>query len=146
MKVETIKEQDEQIEATDINAVEQHTSLELSFSGPIPSAQILSEYDKIIPGAAERIISMIEAEVMHRRSIEIDIFKKHVKTVIWGQLLGFIIGLIGIFAGSYIILKGSEIPGAIIGLASLTSIMATFLTTKYRISTSDSEEGKGGSR
>lgn len=41
---------------------------EVSFSsGPIPDPRSLEAYEKILPGAAERILKMAESEALHRR-------------------------------------------------------------------------------
>ena len=47
-----------------------------SFSGPLPPPELLKQYDEVVPGAAERIISMAEAEQareteMGRRGFEL---------------------------------------------------------------------------
>ena len=39
-------------------------------SGPIPSPQILQQYNNIVPGAAERIIRMAEKQSDHRMALE----------------------------------------------------------------------------
>jgi hypothetical protein len=38
-----------------------------SFQGPLPHPQILSQYDQIVPGSAERIISQWESQSRHRQ-------------------------------------------------------------------------------
>ena len=40
------------------------------FSGPIPPPQILERYDALLPGAADRILTMAESQAEHRRSLE----------------------------------------------------------------------------
>ena len=42
-----------------------------SFSGPIPPPTVLEGYERIIPGAAERILAMAEADAKHQRDIEL---------------------------------------------------------------------------
>lgn len=41
-----------------------------SFSGPLPPPKHLAEYERILPGAAERIFRMAEDQATHRRSLE----------------------------------------------------------------------------
>ena len=41
-----------------------------SFQGPLPPPQILNHYDQIVPGSAERIISLWESQVRHRQELE----------------------------------------------------------------------------
>ncbi len=42
----------------------------LSYSGPLPPPQILRQFEEIVPGSAERILSAFEKESEHRREIE----------------------------------------------------------------------------
>ena len=39
------------------------------YSGPIPHPKIISGYEEILPGAADRILSMAEKESQHRHDI-----------------------------------------------------------------------------
>lgn len=40
------------------------------YSGPLPDPRALSQYDQVVPGAAERIIQAFEDESRHRRQLE----------------------------------------------------------------------------
>lgn len=42
----------------------------VGFSGPLPPPEILAEYEKVIPGFAERLLSMTEENAKHRRATE----------------------------------------------------------------------------
>jgi len=46
------------------------TSVEMAFQGPIPPPQVLKGYDQLIPGAADRILTMAENQSAHRRQME----------------------------------------------------------------------------
>lgn len=39
-----------------------------AFSGPLPPPQVLAQYESILPGSANRILSMAEKQSEHRRS------------------------------------------------------------------------------
>jgi uncharacterized membrane protein len=65
---------------------------ESSFSGPIPPPAILEEYDRIIPGAAERILRMAEADAQFQRDITLSALGAEAAEVKRGQILGFLIG------------------------------------------------------
>ena len=41
-----------------------------AFSGPLPRPADLEFYEKIVPGAAERILTMAEKQGAHRQEIE----------------------------------------------------------------------------
>lgn len=40
------------------------------FSGPIPPPNVLKDYEEVIPGSADRIISMAEMQLHHRMTME----------------------------------------------------------------------------
>ena len=40
------------------------------FAGPLPPPQVLQEYNRVIPGAAERLLVMAEEPAKHRRELE----------------------------------------------------------------------------
>lgn len=44
--------------------------IQSEFSGPIPPPNIIKGYEDILPGAAERIISMAERQSAHRQEME----------------------------------------------------------------------------
>jgi len=47
----------------------------ITFYGPIPHPTILKGYEKVLPGSADRILSMTEKEGEHRRKIETELVK-----------------------------------------------------------------------
>jgi len=42
-------------------------------SGPLPPPSLLSQYDKVVPGAAEGIIAMAENQSKHRQELEAEV-------------------------------------------------------------------------
>ena len=47
-----------------------HQHAEMSFSGPLPPPNVLSAYEDLLPGAADRIITMAEKQLEHRMYLE----------------------------------------------------------------------------
>lgn len=69
-------------------------SQSLTYSGPIPPPEALREYEKTLPGAAERILAMAEKEQSHRHEITKSVVEREKR----GQLMGLflIVLLIGV--------------------------------------------------
>lgn len=42
---------------------------ESRFSGPLPHPELFAQYNKVLPGTAERIVKMTESEQGHRHSL-----------------------------------------------------------------------------
>ena len=50
--------------------VSHKTALQVRFQGPLPPPAILEHYDRIVPGAAARILVMAENQSKHRQVLE----------------------------------------------------------------------------
>ncbi len=91
-----------------------------AFQGPIPPPSILRGYDDIIQDGAERIMTMAEDEQDHRHDLE----KRQVGLFERGQWFAFILGMVTIVCGTYLIATGHDVTGfgaLLIGLGSIVS-------------------------
>lgn len=99
-------------------------------SGPIPSASELAKYENILPGAADRIITMAENQSKHRQEMEKKMLLANIKAEQCGQIFGFIIFGMAIIAGFILLILGKSVEG----LASLTiavgSIVGLFVYSR----------------
>lgn len=98
-----------------------------AFSGPLPPPEILQKFDEIVPGAAERIIKMAEDQSAHRRELERRVIISDVNRSKWGQILGFIIAVVGLVVSAVIAIYGSAITGGILGVGTLASLVGVFM-------------------
>jgi uncharacterized membrane protein len=96
-----------------------------SFSGPLPRPEDLAKYNEIVPGAAERILSMAEKEMQHRQEIEKQESKNRISLAHISTVLSFISvlvlsGLIGysLYLGQF----GTAIGVAIGAIASVAGV------------------------
>lgn len=63
-----------------------------SSQGPLPSPEILREYERVIPGFAEKIFQLTEREAVHRRSVERELLVQHrIGYAAMGSLLGTLV-------------------------------------------------------
>ncbi|MBE8189401.1 MAG: DUF2335 domain-containing protein [Candidatus Thioglobus sp.] len=74
------------------------------FSGPIPPPLVLEQYQKILPTAPERIISMAEKQQNYRHSTT----NKALKIKNKGQLYGFLLMVLIMFLSAYALFLGYE--------------------------------------
>ncbi|MFB3919234.1 MAG: DUF2335 domain-containing protein [Candidatus Velamenicoccus archaeovorus] len=98
-----------------------------SFSGPIPPPQILSQYEQILPGAAGRILGMAEKQSNHRQNMEKRIIYSETFQGTLGMVFAFVIALVAIAGGVFLIFSGRPIEGLISLLTPLAIIVASFL-------------------
>lgn len=95
------------------------------YQGPIPDPQSFSQYNQILPGAADRILAMAEKEAAHRQNIDEKNVWVYAISVFLGQVLAFILGLVVMGGGVWIMLKGQSAWGyasIITGVGTLVSV------------------------
>ena len=111
--------------------------------GPLPSPKMLSEYEKISPGFAERIVKMAEREQIHRKEMELQAIEEHTKAIKRSQLFAISVSLISILGSVSLAFSGAEVAGGIIGSATILGIVASFvLGRKVEVEKTDSEENE----
>lgn len=116
-----------------------------TFSGPIPPPQVLEQYNKIVPNAAERILKMAEDESAHRRSQDImilnanmtaqarqlDISERQTKSIFKsdtiGQILGFLVCLAAISGSVYLAANNQPYVAAALTVLPLGAIIRALL-------------------
>jgi uncharacterized membrane protein len=95
--------------------------------GPIPPPFILDGYEKVVPGAAERILAMAENQAGHRQKLESIAVKSGARDSLLGLIFGLIIGLFSVACGTYCVTKGYSIPGTILGGTGLVGLVGVFV-------------------
>ena len=106
-------------------------------SGPLPPPEMLEGYNNIVPGAAEKIISNMLAESLHRRDRETHALTQAIDTAKKGQNQGFAIALLAILATTCILIisifqksTGGLITGTIFSGASLANLVGRLIDGK----------------
>ena len=101
-----------------------------SFQGPLPPPSMLAKYDEILPGFAERLLSMTEKQATHRQSIEATVVQSSVSSEKTGVVLGFILSLIVISGGFVMVWAGKNVEGLVAILAPLATLASVFVYGK----------------
>ncbi|MFA7421953.1 MAG: DUF2335 domain-containing protein [Melioribacteraceae bacterium] len=97
------------------------------YVGPLPKPETLKQFDDIVPGAAERIITQFEEQSRHRRSLEQVVISNDVKLSQRGLVFGFIIGMVAIICGGILAFLGREIAGSFIGGGGVVGLVSVFI-------------------
>ncbi len=106
-------------------------SYEKTHSGPLPSAEELKKYDKIIPNGADRIMKMAELQQGHRIEMEKTVITSQMKQSGKGQNFGLFIGLAGLLVTFGLAYIGSETVASIVGGATIISLTSVFVIDKF---------------
>ena len=90
---------------------------------PLPPPNLLATYDKILPGAAERIFVMAEREQNHRHAME----RNESKLNFTGLIVGAMVAIAALVAGTFVIFLGHEIAGPVIVGVDLVGLAGVFV-------------------
>ena len=96
-------------------------------SGPLPSPDDMRGYEEILPGAADRILTMAESEQTHRHTTTTFAVRWQTISTILGQVFGFLLGLTGIGSGVWLAANGYSLVGIAAIISSLAALMYAFV-------------------
>ena len=101
-----------------------------AYQGPLPHPDLLVKYEEIIPGSAERILSMAEKEQQHRHQLENEVIEKEIAQKGRGLNFGFTLALLIIVVGAYLLIIDKSLQGFSLILGSIAMIIAPFFFNK----------------
>ena len=127
-----IPDSEEELEKLSIKISETVSERFERFIGPIPPPDVMEQYEKTLPGSADRILKMAENQSKHRQSLEKQRLFFSNREVHLGQIFGFLIGAIAIVTGGYTALSGAPIPGGFIGTAGVVGLVSVFVIGSNR--------------
>lgn len=109
---------------------------EIEFRGPIPPPNIIAEYEKILPGSADRLIAMAEKQSAHRQAMEKKMIEAESRDGLLGVIFGFALGGGCVAAAIVMTLvypqSAGVISGAVLGSTGVASIAGTVIRSTRR--------------
>jgi uncharacterized membrane protein len=102
-----------------------------SFEGPMPPPAILEGYERLVPGAAERILAMAESDTKHQHAIEFAALRAMESEVKRGQIFAFVIGLAALLASMFALYMGSPTVAGIIGGTTVVGLVSAFIIGRF---------------
>lgn len=98
------------------------------YSGPIPPPELLGGYEKILPGAADRILAMAEKQADHRRAMEKTVVESGSRDSKLGLICGTIVCISVMVVGLLLsLITEAAVVGAFMSLSSLASLVGVFI-------------------
>lgn len=119
-------------------------AVEASFSGPLPPPDILKGYEDVCPGAAQRMLAMVEQQGEHRRRMEekaldasIAEMRLGFSEARFGQICAVVVAIGFIFGGVYIAMMGHPWQGRLLGGGGvgIQALVSIFIKGRGTIST-----------
>ncbi len=102
-----------------------------SYSGLIPHPALIEHYERILPGSAHRILALTEKQSSHRIEIENLVISSQQRNQFTGQLIGFFIASLSIFASVYLAVNNHEMTACILGSSTVFVLAAAYIAGKY---------------
>lgn len=99
--------------------VRQTTAIRYSRRAPIPDPAELEHYERVLPGAADRIVTMAENRAAHLERIQSKSLDMTGRLADNLMRLGTVVVLAGLAAASYLVYEGHDVTGAITAIANL---------------------------
>lgn len=95
-----------------------------AWRGPMPDPESLARYEQIVPGAAERLLTVFEGQVAHRHSMESRLSRRRD----WGLALAFIVTVLIVATGAWLIYLDHDWAGAAVIAIHVVGLAAVFIT------------------
>ena len=90
------------------SGIVQHTETH-SYQGPIPRPQDFAEYERVLPGAADRILKMAENQATHRQGMERSALRGDIAKSMMGTVLAYITFAGSMYGAVYLLLNDKPI-------------------------------------
>lgn len=120
---------EEALNKPEVKAVIQEIAAE--FSGPIPPPSLMAGYEKLLPGAADRILCMAEKQSDHRQKMEMELLRSDARDSLLGIIFAFVLSITCLVAGVLIVFLnnnvGAAVCGSLLGVSGIASITGVFL-------------------
>ena len=101
-------------------------------SGPLPQPETLSGYEAIVPGAAERILSMAEIHLGHRHDQESANLRADIKLQARGQLMAFLVALVALLGGMGLVAFDKSVAGLATTFTAVAGIIGLLVSSRWR--------------
>lgn len=114
------------------NAKSDVTIQATQYSGPVPPPDVLRGFEQIVPGSAERILTMAEENGKHQREMERMTLSAAYTTIRLGQFFGLFIGLAALATCAYALYLGYEDTAIAIGGSTIVGLVAIFVIGRFK--------------
>ena len=110
------------------------SELHCNFAGSLPSPEVLAEYNHLVAGAADRMISIAEKEQEHRHKMQEKLLdarlialKQAKNERRLGQIFAFSLAVVAVVSGAITAMLGEPIAGEVIGSVGVAGLVVVFV-------------------
>lgn len=115
--------------------------------GPLPPAEVIAQYESILPGAADRIFKMAEKQQTHRHGMEKNVLASHIRRSREGLLAGLAVAIGGLVLAGISLYLGYPWTAFALTSGTLASLVGVFVVGKKAQDDelADKRRNRGGS-
>ncbi|HEX2211436.1 MAG TPA: DUF2335 domain-containing protein [Longimicrobium sp.] len=110
-----------------------------AFIGPIPPPEVMAEYERTLPGLADRLVVVAERESEHRRALQ----ARAMRLSELGLAAGFAIAMTALLGGIFLVHEGSSVEGIGSIILAISSLVLVFPARGKRFAGDRAEEAAG---
>jgi uncharacterized membrane protein len=97
------------------------------WAGPLPHPEALERFDALVPGAANRIITMAENDAKHLQNMEVAHSNLQHSERRLGQVFAFFIAIAALSASAFLGYTGHEVTASIVGGTTVLGLVTAFI-------------------
>ena len=95
--------------------------------GPLPPPDLLSEYEKLLPGSSKRLLEIFEQERQRRVELSGEIAREHARYGQFTELLSFSYAALSLVVAAIFLWNQDEFAGAVFGVGGIATAIAVLL-------------------
>jgi uncharacterized membrane protein len=99
----------------------------LQYQSPIPPPEILEHYERILPGAMERLLHMAESQEEHRIESEKLALRSGISRANRGIAAGVFVVVVTLACGAFAFYEHQQIGGGIVSVSGLAALAGVFV-------------------
>lgn len=100
---------------------------QVTIAGPLPHPDLLRQYEQIHPGFTDRLLTAIEKQGEHRRSMDRPTLDANYRLARAGQIIAGIVCLAALGSGTFLVAIGNTPVGVAIMFGAIASVVVPFL-------------------
>ena len=102
-----------------------------TFEGPLPPPAILEAYERLVPGAAERMLKMAENQSRHRQEIEKIVVRAGARDSLLGVIVAALVVLGSFVWAAYALSQGQSTKAVAVVISTVTGLATAFIYGKH---------------
>lgn len=125
--IQIIEKQPDDVKEEIVEVVLAEQTHSMMYSGPIPHPELLRQFDEVIPGGADRIMTMAEGQSSHRQLLETKVVNANNRDSLLGIIFAGVICLVALGGAIWLLSLGKDIQSLILLIPSFGSIIYIFI-------------------